>query len=311
MGASSRWARIEAVAQQQEVIVRFFTTLSMGMSQMKFTQNILWSTTAIAFGLACMAGDAYADCKPAHQLKTVTPGTLTISTMMLPPYNIPGSDGSMSGVEGDILKKIGNMECLKIRALQVDTAAEIQYIMTGKADMSAGNWYATAERAKVLGLSAPVYLDQVGIFSKEGFTKFAQLKGKTVGTVQGYNWVGDLQAMYGDNLKLYPTPVALAQDLAAGRVDTGVDSPGAGFYAQKQGGYPGIKIKIAEPDPLIRSSVEPAQIAFLYPKTNVQFGQALDADIATLRKSGAIAEILKSYGLDARSADVGSVRLIK
>ena len=183
--------------------------------------------------------------------------------------------------------------------------------MTAKADMSAGNWYATAERANVLGLTVPVYLDQAGIFSREGFTKFSQLKGKTVGTVQGYNWVGDLQTMYGDNLKLYPTPVALEQDLAAGRVDSGVDSPGGGVYAQKKGGYPGIKIKIADPDPKIRASVEPAQIVFLYPKSSAQFGEALSADIVSLRKSGAIAEILKSYGLDPRSADVGPARLIK
>ncbi|CAM2162137.1 Amino acid ABC transporter [Paraburkholderia sacchari] len=277
---------------------------------MKLAQNILCGTAAIALGMSSVSSDAYADCKPAHQIKTLVPGTLTVSTMMLPPYNIPGKDGSMSGVEGDILKRIGDMECLKIHVLQVDTAAEIQYVTTGKADMSAGNWYATAERAKVLGLTAPVYLDQAGIFSKDGFTKFSQLKGKTVGTVQGYNWVGDLQKMYGDDLKLYPTPVALEQDLATGRVDSGVDSPGAGIYAQKKGGYPGIKIKVAEPDSKIRASVEPAQIAFLYPKSSVQLGEALNADIATLRKNGAIAEILKSYGLDPRSADVGPARLI-
>lgn len=278
---------------------------------MKLTGTILHRAAAITLGLCGLASNAYADCKPAHQLHTLTAGALTISTMMLPPYNIPDKDGTMSGVEGDILKRIGEMECVKINALQVDTAAEIQYVTTGKADMSAGNWYATEERAKVLGLTVPVYLDQAGIFSKEGFTKFSQLKGKTVGTVQGYNWVGDLQKMYGDDLKLYPTPVALEQDLATGRVDTGVDSPGAGVYAQKKGGYAGIKIKVAEADPHIRASVEPAQIVFLYPKSNVKLGEALNADITTLRKSGAIAAVLKSYGLDASSADVGPARLIK
>ncbi|MEO1752973.1 transporter substrate-binding domain-containing protein [Paraburkholderia caribensis] len=278
---------------------------------MKYSKTAFTLVAAIGMNLTMCVSAAYAQCKPAHQLKTLTPGTLTVSTMMLPPYNIPEGSGAMSGVEGDILKKIGEMECLKIHAMQVDTAAEIQYVTTGKADLSAGNWYGTAERAKVLGLTVPIYLDQAGIFSKEGFTKFSELKGKTVGTVQGYNWVPDLQAMYGDNLKLYPTPVALAQDLAAGRVDTGVDSPGAGIYAQKKGGYPGIKIKVADPDPQIRASVEPAQIVFLYPKDSVALGDALNADILSLQKSGEVANILKSYGLDARSANVGATRLIK
>ncbi|ACC73967.1 transporter substrate-binding domain-containing protein [Paraburkholderia phymatum] len=278
---------------------------------MKYSKTAFAIVAAIGMNLTVCVSATYAQCKPAHQLKTLTPGTLTVSTMMLPPYNIPEGSGAMSGVEGDILKKIGEMECLKIHAMQVDTAAEIQYVTTGKADLSAGNWYGTAERAKVLGLTVPIYLDQAGIFSKEGFTKFSELKGKTVGTVQGYNWVPDLQTMYGDNLKLYPTPVALAQDLAAGRVDTGVDSPGAGIYAQKKGGYPGIKIKVADPDPQIRASVEPAQIVFLYPKDSVALGDALNADILSLQKSGEVANILKSYGLDARSANVGATRLIK
>jgi polar amino acid transport system substrate-binding protein len=263
---------------------------------------------AVALGSLVVSQGALAQCTPAHQVKTLVPGTLTVSTVMLPPYTIPGADGTLSGIEGDILKKIGEMECLKINAKQVDVAAEIQYVVTGKADMTSGNWYATAERAKALGLSSPLYLDQVGIFSKEGLTKFSDLKGKSIGTIQGYLWVSDLQAMYGDNVKLYPTPVALGQDLAAGRVDVGVDSPGAAAYAQKKGGYPGLKIKVADADPKIRASVEPAQIVFLFPKANSAFGDALNADIATLQKSGFIANVLKSYGQDPRGADVGPAR---
>jgi len=282
----------------------------MKVSEMMRAKKTIQMTALMVFGCMVMVDAAFAQCKPAHQMKTVVPGTLTVTTTMLPPYDIPGGEGGFSGVEGDLLKKIAEMECLKLDAKQVDVAAEIQYVVTGKADMTAGNWYGTAERAKVLGLSSPLYLDQAGIFSKEGFTKFSDLKGKTVGTVQGYNWVPDLQAMYGDNLKLYSTPVALGQDLATGRVDVGVDSPGAGIYAQKKGGYPGMKIKVADADPRIRSSVEPAQIVFLYPKQATAFGDALNADIATLQKSGFIGQVLKSYGLDPRSADVGPVRLI-
>lgn len=274
-------------------------------------KNTIWVATVVALGCLGTADGAFAQCKPAHQMKTLVPGTLTVTTLMLPPYDIPSAEGGFSGVEGDMLKKIAEMECLKLDAKQVDVAAEIQYVVAGKADMTAGNWYATAERAKVLGLSSPLYLDQAGIFSKEGYTKFADLKGKTIGTVQGYNWVPDLQAMYGDRLKLYPTPVALGQDLAAGRVDVGVDSPGAGIYAQKKGGYPGMRIKVADADPRIRSSVEPAQIVFLFAKSNTAFGDALDADIALLQKNGFIAKYLKAYDLDPRSADVGPVRLIK
>jgi polar amino acid transport system substrate-binding protein len=275
------------------------------------SRKIVGAFTVAFFGGLTFSGWAFGECTPAHHLTTLVPGKLTVTTLMLPPYNIPGADGSMKGVEGDLLKKIAEMECLKLDAKEVDAASEIQYVIAGRADLTAGNWSATEARAKVLSLSAPLYLNEVGIYSKQGFTKFSQLSGTNVGTVQGYNWVSDLQTMYGDKLKLYPTPVALAQDLAAGRIDTAVDSPGAGVYAQKRGGYQGFQIRIAEPDPRVPISVSPSQVAFLYAKSNKALRDAIDADIAVLKNNGSIAEALTNYGLDARSANTGPARLMK
>ncbi|WP_245643716.1 substrate-binding periplasmic protein [Paraburkholderia oxyphila] len=270
-----------------------------------------------AIGLAAMTvlslvsvTNAFGECKPAHQFKTVTPGVLTISTAEFPPFDIPGNDGALGGVEGDILKKIADKECLKINAQPVGFSSAIQYVLTGKADVSAGQWYRTADRAKVVGLTAPLYLDQLAIYSKEGYTKLGDLSGKQVGTVQGYNWTADLQALYKDNLKLYPTPVALAQDLQAGRVDAGLDSVATGRYAQNKGGYAGMKILVGAPDPRVRASVNPAQIGFVFAKGNEALGAALDADIAQMQKNGEVAQILKSYGMDPKGADVGPARLI-
>jgi polar amino acid transport system substrate-binding protein len=253
----------------------------------------------------------FAECQPAHQLKTVEPGKLTISTAQFPPFDIPSTDGSMSGVEGEILKKIADRECLVISAQPVDFAAAIQYVTTAKADISAAQWYRTADRANIVGMTDPLYLDQLGIYSKEGYTRLSDLKGKQVGTVQGYNWTSDLQAMFKDDLKLYQSPVALSQDLQAGRVDVGLDSVATGLYAQKKGGYAGMKIRVGAPDPRVRASEMPAQVGFVYSKTNSALGTALNADIADLQKKGEIAQILKSYGLDPKGADVGPARLIK
>lgn len=277
---------------------------------MKQSHNVIGIVAMTVFGLVGVT-NAFAQCKPAHQFKTVTPGTLTISTAEFPPFDVPGSDGSLGGVEGDILKKIADKECLKINAQPVGFSSAIQYVTTGKADISAGQWYRTADRAKVVGLSDPLYLDQLAIYSKEGITRLGDLKGKQVGTVQGYNWTADLQALYKDDLKLYPTPVALAQDLQAGRVDAGLDSIATGLYAQKKGGYSGMKILVGAPDPRVRASVNPAQVGFVLSKDNPTLGTALNADIAEMQKNGEIAQILKSYGLDPKGADVGPARLIQ
>ena len=264
-------------------------------------------TAAVLLGTAAWAQD----CKPAHEFKTVEAGKLTVAIYEYPPFSSVAAGGEIGGVDSDIAKAIAQANCLEVVPVSVDPAATIQYVISGKADIAVGDWYRTEERAKVLGLSYPTYLDQMGIYSKEGFSKVEDLMGKKVGTISGFLWVAELQTLLGDNLVLYPNPVALAQDLAAGRVDVGVDSYGTGVYAQKSGGYAGIQIKVAEPDDRVQASIQAAQAALLYSKDNPEFGAALDAGIQEMHGSGELAEILKSNGLDPSGADVGEPRLVK
>jgi polar amino acid transport system substrate-binding protein len=129
-----------------------------------------------------------------------------------------------------------------------------------------------------------------------------------VGTVQGYLWVPELQALFGDKLKLYPNPVAMAQDLQTGRIEAAVDTYTAGIESQKKGGFKGFKIMVAEPDNRVRSSVKPAQTGYLYNKSNGTLGAALNASIDEMKKNGEIAQILKSHGLNPDAAKVGDPR---
>jgi polar amino acid transport system substrate-binding protein len=267
---------------------------------------------SIILPLAINTSTAFAqDCKPKYVLKTVTPGTLTIVTQLFPPFDILDGDHSLSGVEGDMLMPFAKDACLKVTTLVVDGSSAIQYILTGRGDIAAASWFRTAARAKVIGISDPLYLDQMGIYSKDGLTKVSQLEGKSVGSVQGYNWIGDLQNVLGENLKLYPNPVALANDLAAGRVDIGVDSYGTGIFAQKKGGYAGLQIKVSEPDQRVRATVNSAQIGFLYPKENEDLGRALNDYIQSMHQTGTIKKIFTKYGLDPHGAVPGTSRLIQ
>jgi len=265
---------------------------------------------ALATMLGC--GAAYAaDCTPAHKIdSTVVPGKFTVAIYEYPPFATTAG-GQIGGVDGEILKSIAATECLAFNPVVVDPAATIQYVLAGKADVAAGDWYRTAERAKVLGLAAPTYLDQMGIYSKSGVDTVAAMIGKPTGTVSGFLWVAELQKLLGTNLKLYPNPVALAQDLAAGRVEIGVDSYGTGAYEQKRGGYAGIIIKVAKPDERVQASIQAAQAGFPYTKSNASLGAAMDADIVAMHKDGKIAGFLQSFGLDPSGADVGEPRLVK
>lgn len=269
----------------------------------------LFASVAVIGTMATMAHAQ--ECTPAHTFPTVEAGKLTVAIYEYPPFSTVTADGQIGGVDSDIVKAIAKANCLEIVPASVDPAATIQYVVSGKADVAVGDWYRTEERAKVMGLSWPTYLDQMGIYSKDGLSKIEDLLGKKVGTVSGFLWVTDLQALLGSDLQLYPNPVALAQDLAAGRVEVGVDSFGTGVFAQAKGGYEGIQIKVAEPDDRVQASIQAAQAAIIYSLDNPGFGAALDAGIQAMHASGELAEILKANGLDPSGADVGEPRLVK
>ncbi|MDP9587877.1 UNVERIFIED_ORG: polar amino acid transport system substrate-binding protein [Shinella zoogloeoides] len=263
-------------------------------------------------GLALTAGVASAqECTPKHQFTTIEAGTLTVAVTTYVPHSFVDDSGNMKGIDGDIAAEFAKRECLKVKAVAVDPAAAVQYVLSGQADIATGDWYRTAERAKVMSLSAPLYTDQMGIYSKEGFKNVSDLEGKQVGTVQGYLWVADLKAMLGGSLKLYPNSVNMQQDLSSGRIDVAVDGYSTGVVAEQKGALGDVKVNVAAPDQRVKATKEAAQAAFPYSLNAKQFGVALDAAIAEMHADGTIVTILKSYGLDGTAADTGAPRLVE
>jgi len=278
---------------------------------MKLMGKILIATSVLMGATALVSAAANAeDCKPKNTFTTVEPGVLTVAVTTYAPYSYLSPEGEAKGVDGDIANKIAALECLKVKAVAVDTAAGIQYVLSGKADITTGDWYRTAERAKVMNLSWPLYNDQMGIYTKEGVEEVKDIEGKNVGTVQGYLWVADLKKLLGSNLKLYPNSVSMQQDLAAGRIDVGIDGYSTGVVAKKSGAMPNIEVKVAKSDARVKATTEAGQGSFPYSKKNPELGVALDADIKFLHENGAIKEILTANGMEASAGDVGEPRLI-
>jgi polar amino acid transport system substrate-binding protein len=267
--------------------------------------------TLVATVSVLLPGIAYAasDCTPAHKFTTLTPGVLKVATYSEPPLSIPVSETEAKGIDGDILKLIAKRECLKLSFDRGDASAVIQSIVSGKTDVGMGGWYRTAARAKVVGLSNPMYVDTMVTISKQGYDSAASLQGKRIGVMRGALWVADLKTVYGDMVTIYPTSVAMAQDLATGRIDVGIEGLLNAFDGQKKGGWPAMKITVLKPDPRIGASNQPGQIAIPYTKDNEALGAALNADIEALQKSGDIVRILKESDLDPVVAETGAPRL--
>ncbi|TCT27705.1 substrate-binding periplasmic protein [Martelella mediterranea] len=269
-------------------------------------------TTLIATAfLACTVPAAMAeDCTPKHSFETVKPGTLSlVATTYRPATWI--ENGEIMGIEGEILKHVAAMECLEIEARPVDAAAGLNYITRGRADISAGGWYRTAERDKVLDFSAPLYLDQMAIVSTEDVNAFDELEGQPVGTVQGDLWVPELKTLFGSQLKLYPNFSASLQDLRNGRISANFASNSVIVNADSAGQLEGFYYNAVQPDERVAASMMPSQVGFPVPEGSADFQAAINADVQQLREDGTLAEILKRHGLEASAANVGDARFVQ
>lgn len=277
----------------------------MHLKHLTVTAAALVAASALSACGGSSGSSVDASCKPAHSFSTVKKGVLTVSLYDLPPFSkVEGK--KITGVDGEIINAIAKKECLTVDPKPSATAAVIPTIQAGRADLAAGDWYRTAERAKIVSLSDPLYTDQMALISSDGVSDINQLKGKKVGTVDGYLWVNDLKKFLGSSLKVYSTTLNMNQDLKAGRIAIGVDSFGSGKFNNKD-----LKVEVAQSNPEVAASQEGAQASFPIPTSNAKLLAAINADIAELHSSGEMAKILTANGLDASAADTGSPRLIK
>ena len=273
--------------------------------------NVL-AAAVLAAALPAVAPAMAETCTPKHSFKTVEQGFITDAANIYSPYSLVDDAGNLTGIDGDILAEIGKMECLKVKPVPADGSAAIQYILSRKADTTSGDWYRTVERARVVNLSAPLYVDQMAVYSYTGADSIdGLLDYKAVGSTQGNLWNTDMKRVFGDKLKLYPNPIAMHQDLMAHRIEVGVDGASIGVVAQQQGDLKGIQIKVIKPDPRVAASLEAGQGTFPMTKDNAEMAKAFDDDIKQLHEDGTIGKLLAKYGLSPTAADTGAPRLIK
>jgi polar amino acid transport system substrate-binding protein len=248
-------------------------------------------------------------CKPAHKVKTIEDGTLTVAAYVYPPFaDIKGD--KLIGAEGEILTKVAEMECLKIKVVAGASSAMIPNVQSKRADTTLGSWYRTAKRAEVVRLGAPVVADRLSLVSTNGVSSIQDLKGKKVGSVLGFLWNEDMKKLLGGDYKLYDSAEAEYADLKAGRIEVAVNGSSAAAYQLQKHPIDGAKIKVPGPDNAVASTLKAGQTNFPVEKGNATLGEAMDEDVAKLRQNGELKKILDSNGFVPEAAEPGEPNLL-
>ncbi len=209
------------------------------------------------------------------------------------------------GLDGELMHWIADELNLKVEPALMEWAAEIASVKARRVDIMHGMMGWNEDRTKVINISDPIYYGKANITQKKSnnFKTIADLKGKTIATIQGFGWIDQLKKIPDTELKLYDTSDAAVRDLLAGRIDALFADP------------PLIQFAISKnPDWDIHAlSIEDdfsEEYSLLTAKWNMVFGLSQEAPgllaafnekIAEAWKTCKNVEIAKKYGLGDKS----------
>ena len=146
----------------------------------------------------------------------------------LPPLGVFNAKNEIDGVDVDIARAIAAKMGLSLEIVQVGSPDRIPFVNSGKIDMVMGAMTWTAERAKAIDYTVPVYTEVMGVLTtnKSGWKDWKELDDPKVRLVQvrgttPVKFISEklpkAQVLLLDN---YPDAVrAIAQDRADGMVD--------------------------------------------------------------------------------------------
>jgi polar amino acid transport system substrate-binding protein len=257
-------------------------------------------SAAASIAASTTASAAATSCVPTGGLQTVSAGELTIAATQDMPYDGIGTDGKVTGVMGDVITEIAGKLGLTVNLQQMDFAPELEAVKTGRVDTAIDGMVYTKERAGIYNLTQKFFYIPEEITQRKAtnFKTMEDLKGHTVGTIQGYGEVPQLQAVpwIGTaNLKLYNGVDALVQDLLAGRLDSFiVGAPTAAWIITQHPDWD-IKYNLMAPTSLLTGTATPDGAIYPANLSNKTLVPAMDCVITQMKGNGDLIAILTKY----------------
>lgn len=248
-------------------------------------RNFLLSC-AIALSVGPLAGVAAAQDKP----RDIAIGVVTTAVPMSYVEN-----NEYTGLSNDILKRVAELENLKLDYQPMKFDALIPALQAGQIEMAVSGIFVTEARKKVVDFSNPYHTQGAVLVAPVGspITGIADLKGKTIASEQG----SAALAVANRHAEEWGVKIRVLQDVAnmqlamkTGDVDAMIyDSGIVAYQIRIEGDKPTIK--------LVSDVIEPTGIAFAFPKGS-ELPAVIDAGMAKMEAAGEIVKIKQKYHLD-------------
>lgn len=241
------------------------------------------------------------DCQPIADVDTLHKGKLTVLVAEHPPF-VTTENGNLTGIEGELIKEIASDLCLEVDSSTTSFSAVIEGLQSGRADLSAGNWTVNDQRKEIFEVSDGLYEGGMGVVTRgEDLTDVDSLKGKTLGTPQGYLWIDQLHKLYGkDAVREYQSDNAVLDDVKAKRIDVGVVSILANTWRLAQDQYSDLTINKMQNSSNLPYTQAPPLSVVLIKKGNTALKEATNQTITDYKDSGKLDKNFEKYGLDPK-----------
>jgi ABC-type amino acid transport substrate-binding protein len=237
----------------------------------------------------------------APDLKTVTPGTLTVAMNGdMPMTSI--KDGKLIGTDGDMIVAIAGKLGLAVKPSLMEWSATIESIRSGRADVMLGNMGWTPVRAKVMLVTDAIYYaGSFAAMKKDNpLDKVAidDLKGHSIGTVTGFTIVPEMKKVPGTtDVKLYDTTDACVRDVAAGRLDFAfLDAPTVDYMILQNPGWGLKQVPVVHSDAFPQLTSKQHTVMGMN-QDNPDLFDAVNAGVKWLWRTKMNAQCLARYGV--------------
>ena len=263
----------------------------------------LWSRGLAVLSIAalvgaCGAGDDSGASSSDRVVKVAVTPTM--------PY-IGVENGKLVGLDGDLFNKAAEKLHLKVEPSTVNFTGLLAGVQSHRYDVGIGDIFWGAARAKEGLFTDPPYYSPIVLAERAGLkvTTVDGLRGKRLGTGQGFVYIPAMRKVPDATVKTYPAYQDVLQDLNAGRIDIAFLDPLTVTYTkQKDPAFTYDTMPLAPPE-AGQLAAQPQYSAFLPLMTGwylnrdeTDLERRLSGVIRGFYASGEASELVRKYGGD-------------